>query len=386
MQKAVFFLSLYILIMGCGQKADSSRADSKPERTDADLLTLSQDQIKMMGIEVGSAPVKMIASTFPANGIVAVLPQNRAAVSAKLAGRIEAVQVHEGQNVRKGQILFRIATTVLIDIQQAYLHAKADLLYLEKELERQRSLQNSSAGAAKNLEDVQAKYWRAKADLEGNAAKLQYLSIDTNQFQDPEKLKMSPYFEVVAPIAGNVTEIPVSIGQVITEGSLLCHIINAGEHLHAHVEVFAQNAAYIQEGQTVIIRFPGGQHPDMRSAVEYVSRELNAETKTISLHVPLPDGKGIVPGMSLTAIIQQKGALTPALPDAALLQDAQSVTCFVVEKDDATGVTFRKTTLKTQGNTEGFWGFSNSFPENTRFVLKGAAILEGAMKKDQMQE
>jgi hypothetical protein len=124
----------------------------------------------------------------------------------------------------------------------------------------------------------------------------------------------------------------------------------------------------------------------MRSAVEYISRELNAETKTISLHVPLLDGKGIVPGMPLTAIIEQKGALTPALPDAALLQDANATTCFVVEKDDATGVTFRKTTLTTQGNTEGFWGFSNPYPENTRFVLKGAAILDGAMKKDQMQE
>jgi hypothetical protein len=59
---------------------------------------------------------------------------------------------------------------------------------------------------------------------------------------------------------------------------------------------------------------------------------------------------------------------------------------YLLEKEDASGLTFRKTTLTTRGNTEGFWGFSNAFPENTRFVLKGAAILDGAMKKDQMQE
>lgn len=386
MQKAIFVLFLYLIMAGCGASSTTPATTEAPTTTTPEALTLSRDQIKMMSLEMGPAMQRTIANNFEANGMVAVLPQNRAAVSAKLTGRVEAVLVHEGQNVKKGHVLFRIATTALIEIEQAYLHAKADLVFLEKELERQRSLQSSSAGAAKNLEEIQSKYLRAKADLAGNAAKLQYLNIGTEQWKDPEQLKMSPFFDVTAPISGNVTEIPISIGQVITEGALLCNIINANEHLHAHVEVFAQNAAEIREGQAVVIRFPGGQHADMRSEVEYISRELNAETKTISLHVPLPDGKGIVPGMALTALIEHSGKQSPALPDVAILQEGEAVYCFVVEREDATSIGFRKVLLHTNGQSDGFWGFSDLFPENTRFVLKGASILDGALKKDQMQE
>ncbi|MEI6409137.1 MAG: efflux RND transporter periplasmic adaptor subunit [Bacteroidota bacterium] len=382
------FFILFILLLGssCREKNESANNVSLPAPTLPERITLTREQMKMMGIETGAATTQALASGFSANGIVAVLPQNRAAVTAKMGGRLEEILVHEGQNVRKGQILFKIASSAVFDIQQSYLHAKADLLLLEKELDRQRSLQNSNAGAAKNLEEVQSHYFRAKADLESAAAKLQYLGISTDKLQQADHLQLSPAFPVIAPIAGNVTEIPISLGQSVGEGITLCNIVNASEHLHAHVEVFAQQATAIREGQPVLIHFPGGQHADMRSNVEYVSREINPNTRTVSLHVPLPDGNGIVPGMPLVAMVEQKPESMPALSEAAVLHDGASLYCFVVEKEDAGAVTFRRSPLTARLNTQGFFGLDQAATNGKRFAISGVPILEGELKKGVMQE
>lgn len=386
MNKFKIVLFVAIAFNACKNSNEQSSQNTNRQSAEPDAIALTYKQIEMMQIGVGPSSERLVSERFQANGTVAVLPQNRAAVSAKLPGRIESVHVHEGQNVRKGQLLFRISNTQLVDIQQAYLHAKADLLFLEKERERQKNLQASSAGASKNLEEVESRYLRARADLESNAAKLKYLNTNLERLDNPEHLYLSPVFDVYAPIDGNVTEIPASIGQMVTEGMLLCHVVNANEHLHAHVEVFAQYAAQIREGQSVLIHFPGGQHPDMQSAVEYISRELNTDTKTVSLHVPLPDGKGIVPGMPLTALIEQSGVKSATLPESAMLMEGETHYGFVVMQKDSIGMVFKKIPLRIKGHAEGYWGID--LPENGKkeFALRGASILDGALKKDIMQE
>jgi cobalt-zinc-cadmium efflux system membrane fusion protein len=385
MYKILSVISMLGLLAGCSNSSQPNTQKVTSPNAQG-TISLTTGQLHMMGIEIGSVELRQIPTTIIANGTVMVLPQNRASVTAKSAGRIEEILVHEGQNVKKGQPLFRLAVPGLIDIQQAYLHARADLIFLEKEYERQRVLQAGNAGAAKNLEEVQSKYFRAKSDLHSAESKLTYLGVATDGLVDPDHLRLTPMITVYAPIGGNVTEVPISLGQSLPENAALCQIINAAEHLHAHVELFARDAGSVQEGDQVVLRFADGRHPEVRSKVEYISQELNATTRTVSLHVPIPDGKGIVPGMPLQAIFEHAPVKKCSAPEAAILAEGESFFGFVVEKESEGKVTFRRKPLLAGAPSEGFVPLDTSIHPGTRMALRGAYILEGEMKKGDMQE
>lgn len=374
-----------LLTTGCGNDKTAKTADTAASKS-VETISLTRAQLKTMDIEIAPVEMRMLSVGITANGNVAVLPQNRAAVASKIMGRIESIEVHEGQNVRQGQLLFRISAPAVFDIQQSYLTARADLIFLEKELARQKALEAGHAGAGKNLEEVQSKYFAAKSNLRIAESKLAYLGISTDGLQQADQIKPTMSVQVYAPISGNVTEVPVSLGQSVSDNFTLCHIINSKTHLHAHVEVFSRDAGAMTAGNPVILRFPGSGHSDLHSTIEYISREVNPETRTVSLHVPIPDGTDIIPGMPLVAVLEQKPVQTPTLPESAIVKEGDTSFGFVVESETGDQVVFRRVMLSPGATAGGFVALSAAIQPGTRFAVKGAYIVAGEMKKGEMQE
>ncbi|HNG90973.1 MAG TPA: efflux RND transporter periplasmic adaptor subunit, partial [Saprospiraceae bacterium] len=292
MKNILFVLFLALIHIACGDSAPQAEPTPSAEPAAAQqTLSLSAEQMRSAGIEVGQPESRSLSSTLSANGTVAVLPEGRASVSSKLAGRIEQFFIHEGQNVRKGQALLSISSSMLFDIQQAYLQARADLVFLEKEVERQKTLSGEQVGATKHWEEAQSKLLRAQADMQAAAAKLRYLGIGLEGLANAAQPNFARTVVVTSPLDGNITDISVNLGSSVTEGTVLCNIVNLND-LHAHIEVFAKDIASVRTKQAATVRFPNSALPDLRTEVEFISQDMSPDTKTYSLHIHLPTGKG----------------------------------------------------------------------------------------------
>ena len=388
--KNIFFGILMLsLLSGCGNPAapDTQMALAEVPAA-AETVSLTREQLQRAGIALGLPEQRNIATLLTANGTVAVLPEDKATVSSKMGGRIEQFFIHEGQNVQKGQALMSIASSAIFDIQQAYLQAKADLIFLEKELERQKTLSSQNVGAVKHYEEAQSKYFRAKGDLQTAAAKLQYLGIGVENLEHPERLKLATTITVRAPISGNITEVPVNLGASVGEGTLLCSIVGLDD-LHAHLAVFAKDMALVQAGQPVVVRFPNTNFPPLNAKIEYISREMDAVSKTYALHVhlPAPKGHSYLPGMPVVAEIQtQLGSAGLALPEAAVLHDGTASYCFVALHPDGEKIEFQKIAFEPTGRGGGYVGVPEGLLTGKTVVLRGANLVDGEMRRGEMQE
>jgi membrane fusion protein, heavy metal efflux system len=388
MKYIIFGIFAAMFYSACGSNdSPETAAATTPEPAEA-TVRLTKDQLQKSGIDLGTATEKSIAATLTANGTVAVLPEDKASLSAKISGRIEQFFIHEGQHVKKGQALMSIGTSQIFDIQQAYLQAKADLVFLEKELERQKTLSSQQVGASKNYEEVQSKYARAQGDLQTAAAKLRYLDIDLNGLANPAQLQLAKQVTVYAPISGNITTIPVNLGSSVGEGTVLCNIIGLDD-LHAHVEIFARDIALVREKQKAEIRFPNSTQPPILTEVEYISYEMDPETRTYSahIHLPAPRNNAYLPGMPVVAEIHTtENPRGLALPEAAVLPEGDKVYCFVLEQQQGEVLTFKKVSFTPTRQNGGWVGVPDGLLEGKSVVLKGANLVDGQMRQGEMNE
>jgi HlyD family secretion protein len=117
-------------------------------------------------------------------------------VSPDEAGRVDSLQVREGDTVEKGAMLF----TVDPDLQQAdFAAAQASLNNAEQAYERAQALLKSAAGTQKNVDDTEAALRSAQARL--NSAKTRL---------DRRTMK--------SPVAGTVQQVYYREGETVPAG------------------------------------------------------------------------------------------------------------------------------------------------------------------------
>ena len=76
-------------------------------------VTLTDVQIKSLGLQTAQADVQPIASLLRTNGQLAVLPDNQADVTLRINGSVEAVSANVGDTVRAGQKLALVQSRIV---------------------------------------------------------------------------------------------------------------------------------------------------------------------------------------------------------------------------------------------------------------------------------
>jgi HlyD family secretion protein len=117
-------------------------------------------------------------------------------VSPDEAGRVDILNVREGDTVAKGAVLF----TVDPDLQQAdYAAAKANLTNAQQAFDRAQALLKSAAGTQKNVEDTEAALRSAQARLNSAKTRLERRTMKS-------------------PVAGTVQQVYYREGETVPAG------------------------------------------------------------------------------------------------------------------------------------------------------------------------
>jgi RND family efflux transporter MFP subunit len=156
-------------------------------------------------------------------------------IRARLEGFLEQIYVDEGQTVRKGQLLFRINDTEyksrLTKVQAELSSAQSAARVAKLEVERVKLLTEKNIISKTELEVAQAKYQAALSQVQQARTAVSNASLHLS------------YTLVRAPFDGVINRIPLKMGSVIEDGTLL----TTASDIHAMYAYFnVSEAEYLQ--------------------------------------------------------------------------------------------------------------------------------------------
>lgn len=257
-----------LLIASCGtdKKVESQKTDNIP------VVSITEKDIKL--------------DKFYVSDIQAI--QN-VEIRSRISGFLERIHVDEGQYVKKGQILFTISgeeyRAVVEEATAAVNSMIADAKTVELEVEKVKLLVDKKIVSATELAVASARLKAMNAKVEEERATLAHA-----------RARLS-YTTIRAPYDGVVDRIPLKVGSLLEEGTLITTVsdissvfayfnISENEYLD-YLRSKPQDTN--EDGNTVRLILSDGQEYTHLGRIETVVSEFNENTGSIAFRARFPN-------------------------------------------------------------------------------------------------
>ncbi len=261
---------------------------------------------------------------YRAEGVVEAVRQT--VVAAQVAGPITELLVKPGDSVRAGQVLARIdarAANQAVAASRAQVEAaRATLAVAARDYARQQQLFQQKYISQSSLDQAEAQFKQSQANANALIAQ-----ADASHTQ-------SSWYAVLAPYAGLVAEVPVSVGDMAMPGRALATVYDPTA-LRVLVTAPQQMTTRLASAQSIVIDIPGlpeGQRHPQVSRVTLLPL-ADAATHTVQLRLDLAGSAGATPGMFARALLPQDGAAGARLfvPAGAVFRRAELTAVYVLD-------------------------------------------------------
>jgi cobalt-zinc-cadmium efflux system membrane fusion protein len=196
-----------LLLVSCGQVTPPKTAISC--ELHGDTVIVNPQSALAKKLHTDTLISQLLTQQLPAVGQVKLIPNKYAEVAATYSGRITAAHLKLGMKVTPSTPLFEMNSPDFITAQKVFFQAKEQLALAEKKLLRQRNLVANGVGVQKELEEAQMSYDVEKKEFESARLSIRLYKAD------PDKLVLGQPLVIYAPIAGEVVENKVVVGQMI---------------------------------------------------------------------------------------------------------------------------------------------------------------------------
>jgi RND family efflux transporter MFP subunit len=260
-----------------------------------------------MPVQVAPVSLSPVPNT---DSYVATIKSRRSAtMQPQVDGNLVKIFVKSGDLVKAGQPLMRIdplkqAATVLSQ-QGTQAQKKALYDYTRIEEERQRKLFEAGVVSRDTYDQATQAYQNAKADYEANIA-----LTDTQQQQ-------LAYYDIRAPFAGIVGDIPVHLGDYVSPTTLLT-TVDENADLEAYIYIPTERASQVRQGLPVEILDSTG-NVLVKSRISFLSPQVDNGLQSILAKAEIPRTAEILRNQQLvTARVTWSTAPAPVVPVLAV--------------------------------------------------------------------
>ena len=224
----------------------------------------------------GAIPVKLqVAQSVPINDtteyVATLRSRDSAVIMPQVEGQITQIYVHSGERVAPGAALMQIDPArqqAAVKTQEDTLSAKrAELGWDQQQFDRISSLYQSGVASKQDLD-------QAKATLDTAQAQLHALDAQVSQ----ETVQLH-YYKVAAPSSGIVGDVPVRVGDRVTNSTVLTTVDKPGS-LEAYVYIPVERSAQIRMGLPVQIVDNAGKLV-AQSRITFISPQVDNSTQSV---------------------------------------------------------------------------------------------------------
>jgi len=386
---------------GQNQEAKEIQREEAEEEVPT-IATLSEEQLKIVGIKIGTIEQRELSATIKANGNLNVPNNNKANATTLYGGVIRTLKVQIGDYVRKGEIIATIANPQFIQLQEEYLSVVSKITFAEQELSRQKELNEGNAGAKKNLQSATAELNSLRTRKASLHQQLQLMGINPSTLSN-SNLKSA--LTVISPLNGTVSNVYAKIGSYVDVSSPVIEIVD-NSSLHLDLQVFEKDLPQIKIGQTIHFRLTNNPATEYEATVFNIGSSFQNESKTIVVRCRIKGNKnGLIDGMNITGIVSLSNVTTPAVPNDAIVNTDGKYYIFVQtdkkaeehheegkeeenhkdadknEKEDKASINFEKIEILKGVSDMGYTAitFIKQVPANQKIVVKGAFFVNAKL-------
>lgn len=299
------------------------------------------------GLAIRTAPVQKTTlwKYIPTFGRVVVDESRLSHIHPRASGWIRDLSVRSnGEQVKKGRLLYRLYSPEILSAQQDYLLA----------------LQNRHSGSDSLKQSAKTR--------------LTLLGIGPEtQRQIRRRGRPLDYIPVYAPQDGVVSDLKVQNGMYVEPKTELMSLADLSS-VWVEVEVLPLQQSWLQAGLTV--NLTSGAYPNRRweNTIDYIYPLADAASQAVRVRVPLANPKGILkPNMLMDAEIYggpKRDVL--AVPLQAVIDDGQTKRVVKQLEDGRFEVVEVATGMETQGVVEVLSGLSRG----DRIVVSGQFLID----------
>jgi RND family efflux transporter MFP subunit len=272
------------------------------------------------------APVTLSPVPNSDSYVATIKSRRSATMQPQVDGNLVKISVKSGDLVKAGQVLMVIdplKQVATVQSQQGTQSQKKALYdYTHVEVERQRKLFEAGVVSRDAYDQAIQAYENAKGDYESNAA-----------LTDTQKQQLA-YYEIRAPFAGIVGDIPVHLGDYVSPTTLLT-TVDENADLEAYIYIPTERATLVRTGLPVEILDSSGKVL-IRSKISFLSPQVDNGLQSILAKAEIPRTADRLRNQQLvTARVTWSTAPAPIVPVLAVsLVGGQSFVFVAAPKGD----------------------------------------------------
>jgi RND family efflux transporter MFP subunit len=303
--------------------------------------------------------------------VATVKSRRSASIQPQVDGALTRIVVKSGDHVSAGQPLMIIdplkEQAVVEQQRSTEADKKATYEYNQIEVERQRKLYEEGVTSKQSLDLAVQAFENSKADWESASAA-----------RAAEQRQLA-YYNVTAPFAGVVGDIPVHVGDYVSPQTLLT-TVDENADLEAYIYIPTEKAADIRMGLPVQIVTSTGELIE-NTKIYFISQQVDNATQGILVKAPVHGSLDKFRNAQLVkARVVWSTAPTPTVPVLAITRIGGQAFVYVAERgDNGTVAKQRAVTLgDTVGNdyavTSGLKPGDQVVVSGTQFLIDGVPI------------
>jgi RND family efflux transporter MFP subunit len=257
----LLLFALTLLLAGCGKSADPAKSAA----------------MQALPVKVQLAQARLVGES--TEYLATLKSRNSAVLQPQVDGQIIRIFVRSGDQVQPDTPLLEIdplKQQATVNNQEAARRSKlANLDWSQKELERNQQLYAAGVVSKQALDQAQSAFDAAKADVEAMEAGVREQQVQLH------------YYMVKSPAAGTIGDIPVRVGDRVSNTTVLTTLDRGGE-LEAYISVPAEKSQDVKPGTPVEIIGDDGR-PIARSAIRFISPRVDMGTQLLLMKALIPN-------------------------------------------------------------------------------------------------
>lgn len=295
-------------LSGCGGDAEPTAVENTNKTVSAEVVSVS----------VGMVPLKSVAPG-------SVVPDQRAQIASRIMGYIENLKVKVGDEVKRGQLLFKIdagdINSKIAQAQSGFQQAKAALEDATADYERFTKLYQENAVSKQQFDKIRLQYSVAQENLAAANAGLK---------QARDQLD---YANVRAPFSGVIVQKMSTEGSLAAPGSPVVVMENLSS-LSVQTQVSNDLYAALRIGDKAMVTIEGIEKP-LEGTIYTLVAAADPATRTHTVKLSLPDVTDVNSGTFARVSFVRGERQTMMLPASAIVERAGIEGVFVVENGKA---------------------------------------------------
>lgn len=208
--------------------------------------------------------------------VATIKSRNSASIMSDVEGWIFDIKVHSGDFVKKGQSLMEIdprRQTATVNSQESQRKAQvAQLLWARQELDRVKGLYSAGVMSRQEFDRAQSAFDAAEANLK---------ALDAQVEQQQVQLR---YYSLHTPTDGIVGDIPVHVGDRVTNTTLLT-TIDERKGLEVYIPIPSDRAREVKMGAPVEVLDNAGKVV-LQTNVYFIAPQVDPNTQSVLVKAP----------------------------------------------------------------------------------------------------